>query len=124
MYSRTNTYTPTHQTTNPGRSRTIEATVSSHVSNEMIVDSSVHRAPILFYKPQTTLIGPEATIVVPKAAQPVQKHLPDYEVELTIVIGKPCKDVSEAEALDYVLGYTVGNDVRILPHAYGPHRSR
>jgi 2-keto-4-pentenoate hydratase/2-oxohepta-3-ene-1,7-dioic acid hydratase in catechol pathway len=45
--------------------------------------------------------------------QPVQKHQPDYEVELTIVIGKPAKDVSEADALDYVLGYTVGNDVRI-----------
>lgn len=36
----------------------------------------------------------------------------DYEVELTIVIGKTAKDVSEAEALDYVLGYTVANDVR------------
>lgn len=71
----------------------------------------VSSAPILFYKPQTSLIGPEATINVPKAAQPVDKHLPDYEVELTVVIGKPCKDVSEAEALDYVLGYCTGNDV-------------
>lgn len=50
-------------------------------------------------------------ITVPKAAQPVQKHIPDYEVELTVVIGKPCKDVSEADALDYVLGYMTGNDV-------------
>jgi len=33
-------------------------------------------------------------------------------VELTIVIGKAAKDVSEKEALDYVLGYTAGNDVR------------
>lgn len=49
--------------------------------------------------------------MIPKAAQPVDKHLPDYEVELTIVIGKVCKDVSEAEALDYVLGYMTGNDV-------------
>lgn len=46
-------------------------------------------------------------------AQPVSKHIPDYEVELTIVIGKAAKDVSENEALDYVLGYTAGNDVRI-----------
>eukprot|EP01060_Flectonema_neradi_P010832 TRINITY_DN1791_c1_g1_i4.p1 TRINITY_DN1791_c1_g1~~TRINITY_DN1791_c1_g1_i4.p1 ORF type:complete len:305 (+),score=96.09 TRINITY_DN1791_c1_g1_i4:67-915(+) len=35
----------------------------------------------------------------------------DYEVEFTFVIGKPCRNVSPDEALDYVLGYTVGNDV-------------
>ena len=34
-----------------------------------------------------------------------------YEGELVVVIGKECKNVSEAEALDYVLGYTIGNDV-------------
>lgn len=59
------------------------------------------------------LIGPEALITVPKAAQPVEKHVPDWEVELTVVIGKPCKDVSESEALDYVLGYVTGNDVSL-----------
>ncbi|KAI5124871.1 hypothetical protein M0805_007303 [Coniferiporia weirii] len=73
-------------------------------------------APILFYKPKTSLIGPEAIIMVPKAAQPVNKHLPDYEVELTVVIGKPAKDVSEADALDYILGYTVGNDTSFRFH--------
>lgn len=36
---------------------------------------------------------------------------PDWEVELAIVIGQAAKNVSEAEALDYVLGYTVANDV-------------
>jgi 2-keto-4-pentenoate hydratase/2-oxohepta-3-ene-1,7-dioic acid hydratase in catechol pathway len=35
----------------------------------------------------------------------------DYECELVVVIGKQCKDVSEADALDCVLGYTVGNDI-------------
>ncbi|KAL5508452.1 hypothetical protein ACEPAH_6071 [Sanghuangporus vaninii] len=73
-------------------------------------------APILFYKPQTSLIGPEAPIMIPKAVQPVNKHLPDYEVELTVVIGKPAKDVSEADALDYVLGYTSGNDMSFRYH--------
>jgi 2-keto-4-pentenoate hydratase/2-oxohepta-3-ene-1,7-dioic acid hydratase in catechol pathway len=67
----------------------------------------------LFYKPATALIGPNAPIVIPKAAQPVKEHLPDYEVELTVVIGKDAKNVSEADALDYVLGYVTGNDVRI-----------
>ena len=37
-----------------------------------------------------------------------------FEVELTIVIGKPAKNVSEEEALDYVLAYTGGNDVRLV----------
>ncbi|EMD40397.1 hypothetical protein CERSUDRAFT_80071 [Gelatoporia subvermispora B] len=67
--------------------------------------------PVLFYKPVQSLIGPGATITVPKVCQPVAKHLPDYEVELVIVIGKPAKNVSEAEALDYVLGYTGANDI-------------
>jgi 2-keto-4-pentenoate hydratase/2-oxohepta-3-ene-1,7-dioic acid hydratase in catechol pathway len=35
----------------------------------------------------------------------------DYEGEVTVVIGKDAKNVSEADALSYVLGYTVGNDV-------------
>ena len=72
------------------------------------------RYPILFYKPPTALIGPDAPITIPKVTQPVDKHLPDYEVELTIVIGKAAKDVSEKDALDYVLGYTGANDVSPL----------
>jgi 2-keto-4-pentenoate hydratase/2-oxohepta-3-ene-1,7-dioic acid hydratase in catechol pathway len=69
------------------------------------------RMPILFYKPVTSLIGPSAPIIIPKVAQPASEHLPDYEVELTIVIGKPAKDVSVKDALDYVLAYTAANDV-------------
>jgi len=68
----------------------------------------------LFYKPVTSLIGPGADIIVPRVAQPVKEHVPDYEVELAIVIGKAAKDVSEEDALDYVLGYTGANDVREL----------
>jgi 2-keto-4-pentenoate hydratase/2-oxohepta-3-ene-1,7-dioic acid hydratase in catechol pathway len=70
--------------------------------------------PVLFYKPVTSLIGPLAPVVIPRAAQPPKEHLPDYEVELVIVIGKAAKNVSEADALDYVLGYTGANDVRNL----------
>lgn len=73
-------------------------------------------APVLFYKPATAVIGPNAPVVIPKVAQPVDRNLPDYEVELTVVIGKPAKNVSEADALDYVLGYTAGNDVSFRFH--------
>ncbi|KIM46574.1 hypothetical protein M413DRAFT_441662 [Hebeloma cylindrosporum] len=72
--------------------------------------------PILFYKPVTSLIGPLATVVIPQVAQPPKDHLPDYEAELVIVIGKAAKDVSEANALDYVLGYTGANDVSFRKH--------
>jgi len=64
----------------------------------------------------TSLIGPFASVIIPKVAQPGAKHLPDYEVELTIIIGKPAKNVSEEEALDYVLAYTGGNDVSFRYH--------
>ncbi|KAF7302288.1 Ras-GAP domain-containing protein [Mycena indigotica] len=72
--------------------------------------------PVLFVKPVSSLIGPCATVVIPKAAQPANEHLPDYEVELVIVIGKLARDVSEKDALDYVLGYTGANDVSFRKH--------
>lgn len=72
--------------------------------------------PVLFYKPLTSMIGPNVPICIPKIAQPVEDHLPDYEVELTIVIGRAAKGVSEADALDYVLGYTGANDVSFRKH--------
>lgn len=59
-------------------------------------------------KPTSATNHPGAPVTVPKI---VHGEKLDYEAELAIVIGKPCKDVSEAEALDYVLGYTCGNDV-------------
>ncbi|KAG8968544.1 hypothetical protein FRC03_006944 [Tulasnella sp. 419] len=72
--------------------------------------------PTLFYKPSTTIVGPGDEIVIPKVAQPVNEHLSDYEVELVIVIGKTARDVPEDQALDYVLGYSVGNDVSFRKH--------
>ncbi|KAF9534625.1 fumarylacetoacetate hydrolase [Crepidotus variabilis] len=72
--------------------------------------------PILFYKPLKSLLGPGAAIIIPRAAQPPKEHLPDYEVELVIVVGKAAKDVKEEEALDYVLGYTGANDISFRKH--------
>jgi 2-keto-4-pentenoate hydratase/2-oxohepta-3-ene-1,7-dioic acid hydratase in catechol pathway len=62
-------------------------------------------------QPTTSLIPSGAPIIIPRVAQPVQEHVPDYEVELVIVIGKEAKNVSVDKALDYVLGYTGANDV-------------
>ena len=70
---------------------------------------AIPEVPILFTKPRTSLNGPyPAKINVPKIAQDGSS---DYEAELTLVISKSCRDVSEKDAMDYVLGYTCGNDV-------------
>jgi 2-keto-4-pentenoate hydratase/2-oxohepta-3-ene-1,7-dioic acid hydratase in catechol pathway len=61
-------------------------------------------------KPATALADPyPAPTPVPRFS--AQDDCCDYESELCVVIGKPCKDVSEADALDYVLGYTASNDI-------------
>ncbi len=64
-------------------------------------------APVVFLKATTSLVGHLVPIVLPAEA-PSEV---DYEAELVIVIGKKTKDVSEEKALDYVFGYTCGNDV-------------
>jgi acylpyruvate hydrolase len=63
-------------------------------------------APVAFLKLPGTVIGPEDDIPHP----PEVTNL-DYEVELAIVIGKPCVDVTADEALDYVAGYAAFNDI-------------
>ncbi len=62
--------------------------------------------PLIFLKPSTSLIGHGETIVRPAISERV-----DFEGELAVVIGAFAKDVSEADALDYVWGYTIANDV-------------
>jgi 2-keto-4-pentenoate hydratase/2-oxohepta-3-ene-1,7-dioic acid hydratase in catechol pathway len=62
--------------------------------------------PTLFIKPSTAVIGSDDFIVLPEMSERV-----DYEGELAVVIGKKAKYVSEKDALDYVLGYTIANDV-------------
>ncbi|WP_337175736.1 fumarylacetoacetate hydrolase family protein [Paludisphaera sp.] len=75
--------------------------------------------PYVFTKPpSTTLTHPGDPIVIP-AVSPDQI---DWECELGVVIGRRCRDVSEAEALGYVAGYTVVNDVS--DRAFRPNPGR
>ncbi len=62
--------------------------------------------PVVFAKFANTVIGPEDDIPF----YPISKDL-DYEAEFAFVIGKRARNVSQAEALDYVAGYTIVNDV-------------
>ncbi|MER7447335.1 fumarylacetoacetate hydrolase family protein [Microbacterium sp. NPDC097977] len=62
--------------------------------------------PLLFLKPNTSVIGPGDAIVRPAISEQTE-----YEGELAVVIGKVAKNVGQADALDHVLGYTIANDV-------------
>jgi 2-keto-4-pentenoate hydratase/2-oxohepta-3-ene-1,7-dioic acid hydratase in catechol pathway len=62
--------------------------------------------PVIFLKPSTSVIGPNAAIKLPPESSRV-----DYEGELALVVGVPCKDVSPERAIDVLLGYTIANDV-------------
>jgi len=70
------------------------------------MQSQVPTEPLVFLKPPSAVIGPGAAIVYPPISQRV-----DYEAELAVVIGRRARNVPANEALDFVLGYTCGNDV-------------
>src|SRR2546422_109933 len=64
--------------------------------------------PVVFFKGINTLQHPGEAIQLPTH---LRSDEVDYECELAVVIGRACKNVSRAQALDYVLGYTCCNDV-------------
>jgi 2-keto-4-pentenoate hydratase/2-oxohepta-3-ene-1,7-dioic acid hydratase in catechol pathway len=75
--------------------------------------------PYVFMKPPTTtLTHPGDPIRIPKASP---DHI-DYEAELGVVIGRVCRDVEEADALEYVAGYTVVNDITDRKYQPNPDR--
>ncbi len=67
---------------------------------------STEAEPTLFLKPSSSIIGPGDAIVLPAQSKQV-----DLEVELAIVIGQIAKNVTEEQALDFVWGFTIANDV-------------
>lgn len=64
--------------------------------------------PVLFMKTATTVQNPGDPIVLPRK---LRSDKVDYECELAVIIGKRCHNVSRADALSYVLGYSCANDV-------------
>ncbi len=66
------------------------------------------KVPVVFFKNPAAVQNPGDAIELPRWLASGQV---DYECELAVVIGRRCKNVSRAAALDYVLGYTCGNDV-------------
>ena len=85
-------------------------TVLKYVSHAAEMKLAIPEFPTLFIKPATSLADPwPAPTILPKITQ--QDNTGDYESEMAIVIGRDAKDVREADALDYVLGYTASNDI-------------
>ncbi len=68
--------------------------------------AAVPTEPVIFMKSSTSLSGPNDPIVIPRNSLKT-----DWEVELAVVIGKKASYVEEAEAMDYVAGYVLHNDV-------------
>ena len=68
--------------------------------------SPIPSEPVLFLKANTSVSGPNDDVIIPRGSQKT-----DWEVELGVVIGQTARYVSEDEALQFVAGYTVVNDV-------------
>ncbi len=66
----------------------------------------IPKEPVVFMKANSCIVGPNDTVVLPRGSVKG-----DWEVELAFAIGKTAKAVSEADALDYVAGYMICNDV-------------
>ncbi len=62
--------------------------------------------PILFFKSTTAVCGPDDNVIIPKNSEKT-----DWEVELAVVIGKKASYVEEANAMDFVAGYVLHNDI-------------
>src|SRR5574337_2178753 len=69
-------------------------------------NAQIPKEPIIFFKSTTALIGPNDDVIIPK-----NSHKTDWEVELAVVIGKKASYVEESEALNYVAGYCLHNDL-------------
>lgn len=88
---------------NPGK---IICVGRNYVDHAKEMKGDIPEIPVLFSKFSNALIGPEEPI----EKSPLTNKL-DYEVELTVVIGQKATNVKKEEALDYVAGYTIGNDI-------------
>jgi 2-keto-4-pentenoate hydratase/2-oxohepta-3-ene-1,7-dioic acid hydratase in catechol pathway len=94
-----------HAPIEPGKVMAIGLNYVAHVT-ELDKSRELPTSPVSFMKPQSSIIGPDQAIELVNPDNPTH-----YEAELVVVIGKTAKNVSEEDALNYVLGYTAGNDV-------------
>lgn len=87
----------------PGKIICIGLNYSKHAAESGM---GIPTEPVIFFKAVSSLSGPFDPVVIPK-----KSNKTDWEVELAVIIGKRANYVSEDEAMDYVAGYAVHNDV-------------
>ena len=105
----------------PGKMLLLAGNYGAHIAESGgVAPEREETFPYVFMKPATTFNDPDAPIPIP-AVSP--DHI-DYECELGVIIGRPCKHVSEEEALDCVAGYTVVNDISDRQYKPFPNRKK
>ncbi|KXH76306.1 MAG: hypothetical protein AM326_07310 [Candidatus Thorarchaeota archaeon SMTZ-45] len=102
--------------TRPLSSVTLEAPISrpgkivalgkNYLDHVEETGSDVPEFPVVFAKFPSSVIGPDDPVPIPEVSSMI-----DWEVELGVVIGKTCRNISEKKSLDFVAGYTIINDV-------------
>ena len=97
--------------TSPGKILAIGRNYAEHAAEG---GADLPKAPLLFNKLPNALNAHEKSIVLPSISTQV-----DFEAELAVIIGRRAKQVSEAEALDHVFGYSLINDVSARDLQYG-----
>ncbi len=90
----------------PVEPKKIVAVGKNYFAHIQEFDANVPESPIIFLKPSTAVIGPNEEIIRPSISQRV-----DYEGEMALVVKKRARNVKAADYKDYVLGYTILNDV-------------
>ncbi len=87
----------------PGKIICVGRNYSEHAKE---FGNDVPKVPLIFLKPPSSIINPDEFIVLPPQSQQVE-----HEAELVVVIGKRGRNITPEEARDYILGYTIGNDI-------------
>lgn len=96
----------------PGKIVAIGLNYMDHIRE---AEAEVPAAPLVFTKFPSSVTGPDSEIVIDtEMAQRV-----DWEVELALVIGRTARNVDESEAMDYVFGFTIANDVSARDMQFG-----
>lgn len=98
----------------PGKIFCVGLNYHSHIGE---TGRDIPTYPVLFTKFASNLIGHGAPIALPPESSQV-----DYEAELAIVIGAAARRVKRADALEYVLGYTIANDITMRDFQYKTHQ--
>jgi len=82
-------------------------------AENLMDERAAHGVPYMFIKAPSAVTGALDPVVLPVHAKQT-----DWELELAVVIGRPARNVKSADALDYVAGYTIANDVSARDHIW------